>query len=302
MQLFDSAEYIATIYSWSAVNTETLGKFLGKFLAKMTDTIDAEQVHLIGHSLGAQISGAAGRHYQEITDQILPRITALDPARPCFNEGEALNGVGRGDARFVDVIHSNNGALGQRNPVGDADFYPNGVVILQPGSFDIGTSHARAYKLYAESVLPGNENTFMATKCNSMYSLNRGLCKKGEVPMGYASLETAKGNFFVKTRSKAPYGSTRINTCGGQPVLDDDDEEETDEKKADKEKADKEKEKDITSTTQTNSGTSSSSTTISDKDDKKESKYDVDPSSSTEASSSKASTTTKRSKLLSIFG
>ena len=84
--------------------------------------IDTEKVHLIGHSLGAQISGEAGRKFYEVTGRLLPRITALDPALPCFNEGELLNGVGRGDAVFVDVIHTNNGVLGQRHPVGDAYF------------------------------------------------------------------------------------------------------------------------------------------------------------------------------------
>lgn len=231
-QLFDSAEYIATIYTWSARNTETLGVFLGDFLVELGKHIDVSRVHVIGHSLGAQISGEAGRRYQEKTNKLLPRITALDPARPCFNEGEVLNGVGRGDAAFVDVIHTNNGALGQRNPIGDADFYPNGVVILQPGSLHIGSSHKRAIELYAESVWPGNENTFMATKCNSLYSLNAGLCAKAPVPMGFAATVGSKGNFFLKTASKAPYGETKVNTCSGQPVVVNDDQDEDDDEKS----------------------------------------------------------------------
>lgn len=45
-----------------------------------------------------------------------------------FNEGEKLSGLSRGDAEFVDIIHSNNGALGKRDPIGDCDFYPNGYI------------------------------------------------------------------------------------------------------------------------------------------------------------------------------
>lgn len=45
---------------------------------------------------------------------------------PCFNPGESLSSLGRGDADFVDIIHSNSGALGLRDPIGDADFFPNG--------------------------------------------------------------------------------------------------------------------------------------------------------------------------------
>ena len=57
---------------------------------------------------------------------MLPRITALDPAKPCFREGEELQGIQRNDATFVDVIHTNPGALGISESVGDADFFPNG--------------------------------------------------------------------------------------------------------------------------------------------------------------------------------
>ena len=46
--------------------------------------------------------------------------------QPCFKEGEALAGLSRGDAEFVDIIHSDSGALGKGDPIGDADFYPNG--------------------------------------------------------------------------------------------------------------------------------------------------------------------------------
>lgn len=79
-----------------------------------------------GHSLGAHICGEAGRVYRNLTNQSLVRITGLDPARPCFNEGERLTGLQRGDANFVDIIHSNVGILGMKDPIGDIDFYPNG--------------------------------------------------------------------------------------------------------------------------------------------------------------------------------
>lgn len=81
-----------------------------------------------GHSLGAHICGYAGRQYTHLTDKLLPRITGLDPARPCFNEGERLSGLQRGDAQFVDIIHSNAGILGIKESKGDVDFFPNGYV------------------------------------------------------------------------------------------------------------------------------------------------------------------------------
>lgn len=41
------------------------------------------------------------------------------------------SGLARGDAEFVDVIHSNSGALGKRDPIGDVDFFPNGILVMK---------------------------------------------------------------------------------------------------------------------------------------------------------------------------
>lgn len=122
----DTASQLNTLYTWASFNTNNLGNTLGDGLTELTHYVPVENIHLIGHSLGAHVSGAAGRRFQEINGYNLPRITGLDPANPCFNEGVTLSGLGRGDADLVDVIHSNVRVLGKRDPIGDIDFYPNG--------------------------------------------------------------------------------------------------------------------------------------------------------------------------------
>lgn len=59
----------------------------------------------------------------------------LDPAFPGFDLLTPITGgrLSKGDADFVDVIHTCGGALGLLDPVGDADFYPNGGTPMQPG-------------------------------------------------------------------------------------------------------------------------------------------------------------------------
>lgn len=126
MQTVDSATYIDTLYTWSAFNTEAIGKKIGEALVILIRTYPIENIHLIGHSLGAHIVGYAGKEFYEKTGKLIPRITGLDPSNPCFKQGERLNGLSRGDAEFVDVIHTNPGVLGKRDSIGDADFYPNG--------------------------------------------------------------------------------------------------------------------------------------------------------------------------------
>ena len=99
---------------------------MGIAIAKIAELYPVGRIHVIGHSLGSHISGAAGKSYKKVTGKLLPHITGLDPAKPCFKEGEILTGLERGDAEFIDVIHTNPGVLGKEEPFGDVDFYPNG--------------------------------------------------------------------------------------------------------------------------------------------------------------------------------
>lgn len=55
----------------------------------------------------------------------------------------------------------------------------------------------------------GNENNFIGKKCGSLHSYEINACIQKEVPMGYACPKTAKGNFFLKTESKFPFGKGR---------------------------------------------------------------------------------------------
>lgn len=48
-------------------------------------------------------------------NNFLSQFKRLDP---CFNSGENLTGLNRGDAKFVLAIHSNSGGLGIRDPIG----------------------------------------------------------------------------------------------------------------------------------------------------------------------------------------
>ena len=71
---------------------------------------------------------------------MIPRLTSIDPAGPYFDILEPDGTwVGSGDAKFVDVIHSNSdaficGGLSLYGPLGNVDFYPNGG-LHQPGGF-----------------------------------------------------------------------------------------------------------------------------------------------------------------------
>lgn len=81
------------------------------------------RVSLIGHSLGAHISGAAGKR---VRNGRINTIVGLDPAGPLFDANNPVNRLDRGDAEYVEVIHTDTNSFGIAFPIGHADFYPNG--------------------------------------------------------------------------------------------------------------------------------------------------------------------------------
>lgn len=64
------------------------------------------------------------------------RISAMDPAGPCFEKYSEPNRLAREDAEFVDAIHTST-SFGYRLAIGHADYYPNdgdtqpGCIILK---------------------------------------------------------------------------------------------------------------------------------------------------------------------------
>lgn len=81
------------------------------------------KLHIVGHSLGAHVSGMLGNilRWYESVNLAVERITGLDPAGPCFKETLEDFRLDRSNADFVDVIHtqhSNTFSLGSKELLG----------------------------------------------------------------------------------------------------------------------------------------------------------------------------------------
>ncbi|XP_026315685.1 pancreatic triacylglycerol lipase-like [Hyposmocoma kahamanoa] len=117
-------------------------------LLTVNNRTNPAKLHLIGFDLGAHIVGLIGR----TSTYTIARITGLNPAKSLEGYSNALR---RGDANYVEVIHTETTTHGFFYSVGHVDFYPHGGKD-QPGcEDDIMCSHNRAWELFAASLTHG---------------------------------------------------------------------------------------------------------------------------------------------------
>lgn len=121
------------LYPQAAANTKCIGKLVANLILYLTNTcnISCANIHIIGHSLGAHIAGFAGKELQKITLNkcVVGRITGLDAAGPGFQTCTCTDRLCKGDATFVDGIHTNNLILGISKLYANINVFPNGGII-----------------------------------------------------------------------------------------------------------------------------------------------------------------------------
>ncbi|KAJ2948160.1 hypothetical protein O0L34_g9968 [Tuta absoluta] len=194
-------------YILASYNVAMVGMILTQFLNFLIEEgVSMDDMHLIGHSLGAHVVGIAGAFVKKGP---IDTITGLDPAFPLFTYGNKDARLDKHDARHVEVIHTCGGYLGFKSPLGHIDFYPNGGT-RQPGcGYDIRglCAHNRAHMFFSESIV--SVVPFTAVRCESYDELYyTGTCKgTGEtLLMGGFDIHYGKdGVYYLKTNAQSPY-------------------------------------------------------------------------------------------------
>lgn len=217
------------LYTQATANTRLVGLELAYLIRKLRDDhgLRTEDVHIIGHSLGAHTAGYAGERIPNIG-----RITALDPAEPYFQGMSTQVRLDPSDAMFVDVIHTDARSFflleipgyGMSVPCGTVDFYPNngkeqpGCTLSQESSALIpltlikdgieeasrvllACNHVRAIKLFTDSI--NGKCPYVAHRCPSYQHFTAGKCFKCNngncALMGYHSATPYTSAQFTNT-------------------------------------------------------------------------------------------------------
>ncbi|XP_061723853.1 phospholipase A1-like [Cydia pomonella] len=171
----DASSLIRWLYLRSSTYVRFIGERLGEVLAAMVNKGQSPaDIHIIGHSLGAHISGFTGKTFANLTGYKVGRITGLDPAGPCFSHVELELRLKATDAEYVDVIHTDDGIYGLKEPVGQVDFFPNSGS-QQPNCLLQTCSHNRVWEYFAESVK--TPDAFPARRCIDYDAFKRAQCE-----------------------------------------------------------------------------------------------------------------------------
>ncbi|VVC86371.1 unnamed protein product [Leptidea sinapis] len=202
--------FLLDIYPKSVRIGRVIGRKFGEFLVKLTlQGLRAEDLELVGMSLGAHIQGFAAKHLYAVTGKKPFRVTGLDPAGPCYRGLPPEEKLAPTDGTRVDVLHTNMDGFGIAERLGQVDFYANGGE-FQPGDIPyipclILCSHIRAMFYWWQAI--EHPKKFIGMKCDSIQAARSAKCyNNSDINyLGNATDFNNKGIYYLPTHNEFPY-------------------------------------------------------------------------------------------------
>lgn len=201
-------EYLA--YPKAVENTRLVGKYVAEFTKMLVNKykVPMSNIRVIGHSLGAQVSGFAGKQVQKLNLGKYSEIIGLDPAGPLFRWNQCSDRICETDAEYVQILHTSE-LKGTMTLLGTVDFYIN-YGKNQPGcGIDESCSHARAVEYFTECVK--RECCLIGTPWTTYWNVSPfSQCTKETcVCVGLNAKKYAnRGSFYVPVEANPPYCHT----------------------------------------------------------------------------------------------
>ncbi|CRK90501.1 CLUMA_CG004131, isoform A [Clunio marinus] len=195
----DWSAMVSPYYEYARSRVDMIGVAVSRFIDWLN--MNYETLHVVGYDLGAHIAGIAGKN--TVRGRI-KRIIGLDPSRQHFNENTSSNRLSIGDAKLVEVFHSNGDQLGMFNPIGNIDYYVNDGK-TQPECVDknIDCSHYRSVIVFSRFV--NGQHNFAIATCQDI----------NEVASG-CTLDPIE----IQLEEESPSGIYQINTAAAEAIND----------------------------------------------------------------------------------
>ncbi|KAI5643377.1 lipase domain-containing protein [Phthorimaea operculella] len=193
----------------NAPSAEKIGYDFGACLCALVKA-GLGEYFLVGHSLGAHLMGAAGRHSKQLGCEV-GRIIGLDPSKNGLFIVTALDFT---CAIYVFCLHTDPNGYGDPKAVCTVDVYPNyAVYTIQPGCTEKANfvtinenttcSHDYSWRLIIAS--RSYSNLLIAQGAASGPAWQ---CGRGNGKVAYITVEVqpgVSGKFYLRTNATYPY-------------------------------------------------------------------------------------------------
>jgi pancreatic triacylglycerol lipase len=154
-------------YTEARFRVNDVAKVVANFIELVHDYagLNYENITMVGFSLGAHISGIAGK----FLDGFVKKIVGLDPAGPLFEYNDPDNRLSRDSATYTECLHTTR-YYGFQRPICHVDVYFNSGS-KQPGCLNKSgedfepCSHSRVLEYFIEAL--NNPRAFYGYRCQS---------------------------------------------------------------------------------------------------------------------------------------
>ncbi|XP_011883462.1 PREDICTED: phospholipase A1-like [Vollenhovia emeryi] len=208
-------------YPFAEENTRKVGELLASFIKSLMKVckVKLNDITLVGHSLGAHISGFAAKNLNNTGYGKPPLLIGIDPAKPLFQHKPCEYRFCNSDAKRVEALHTSG--LGMYKSVGHLDLWFNNgldqptcdIVLPGTGALNIGCSHSIGIYYLVNTLLPDCEYVaFPIPKDETLLEKVEFKCTPNETPAYiivnnnlFDSNYNRTGDYCVIVSSKYPY-------------------------------------------------------------------------------------------------